>query len=613
MAVVLIALVASIPLFCSYLVAGHDLVFHLYRIEGIADALVKGDFPVRLQYVQAEGLGYPVSICYGDLFLYLPAFLRLLGLSTAHAYALFAIMVNAATAAVAYLCFRRIFRTRALAVTGCALWVLSPYRLVDLYVRCAVGEYVAMTFLPLIVLGMYLVFTHKPAKVAEGCEGFEGKPAPDSGRFGWIWCSVGLACVVYSHVITAVFAAVFCVIAFIVGLIFRRDRWIFLQAAKAVGCLVLLTAAFVLPFFDFMATNELNGASQTLANKLALIEAAALQPAQLLLLDPPMTGGGKEIAQGIVADMPMNIGWPVLAGVVLWVGLLISGLANTKNRFRFAVSIMLVAASAVLLLFATNIISWLAFPTTGPLALIGDSLSSIQYSYRLLGPVTLMLVFLTCLSLEDVRAADVGIAGVSGIKLSNGIAAALTVFAVIMGGVFVTSVMTEEADDMIFSFTGEEDRWPAQNKGLINAEYAPEGVADQEMLGIVGFGGLEDYAVEEEDTKLIVNVQVGDESGAVSLGRFPYAQYRVEPNAGFTGSCQLEERNLTLMVRFAPHSSGSVTVWFDIPVLWNVALGITYATVLALGAYGVWVASRKRKDRAAAGNAEGKGSAPERG
>lgn len=63
--------IADIPFMMSYLpvaTTGHDLIFHLYRIEGIAQGLIEGQFPVRMQTVQAAGYGYPVSIMYGDIF-----------------------------------------------------------------------------------------------------------------------------------------------------------------------------------------------------------------------------------------------------------------------------------------------------------------------------------------------------------------------------------------------------------------------------------------------------------------------------------------------------------------------------------------------------------------
>lgn len=62
--------IASAGLFMEYNVIGHDLDFHLLRIEGLKDGLLSGVFPVRIQPNWVNGWGYPVSIMYGDLTLF---------------------------------------------------------------------------------------------------------------------------------------------------------------------------------------------------------------------------------------------------------------------------------------------------------------------------------------------------------------------------------------------------------------------------------------------------------------------------------------------------------------------------------------------------------------
>ena len=142
LAICFTVVIASIPIFTSHIlrVYPHDLVFHLYRIDGIAQGLREGQLPVRIQSTQISGLGYPVSVCYGDLFLYFPALLRLLGLSMRASYALFIVVVNAFCAIVTYVTCKRMFRSYSVALMGCVLWTLSPYRLlIDVWLRAAVS------------------------------------------------------------------------------------------------------------------------------------------------------------------------------------------------------------------------------------------------------------------------------------------------------------------------------------------------------------------------------------------------------------------------------------------------------------------------------------------
>ena len=56
---------------------GADWSFHLSRIEGIAQGLREGQFPVRVYSIAKNGYGYAPSLFYGELLLYFPAVLRL--------------------------------------------------------------------------------------------------------------------------------------------------------------------------------------------------------------------------------------------------------------------------------------------------------------------------------------------------------------------------------------------------------------------------------------------------------------------------------------------------------------------------------------------------------
>lgn len=241
------------------------------------------------------------------------------------------------------------------------------------------------------------------------------------------------------------------------------------------------------------------------------------------------------------------------------------------------------------MLLMTNIIPWGELLAEGPFAGVSAAIVSIQFTFRLLGPVSLMLVFLACMALEDLRAL--------GVRASQVAAAGFVAFALIEGGATVTSFLTSEPYyGTIFEFDPDDDQYYYfTNVGVMPGEYMPDGALDHEPPAPHAYDGVREYAITEEGSKLAVSVVVGDEPGAISLGRLAYAQYRVEPDADFEGSCALTEMMHTLLLQFSAGSHGKVTVWFDVPVSWNVALGVTYATVIVLAAYVLWSrASRKR-------------------
>lgn len=134
-------MLASIPLFVNYMVTGDDFVFHAMRIEGIAEGLKAGQFPVRIQPGWLSGYGYPVSIMYGDILLYLPALLRIVGFTLQASYKCYVFVINGITVLNAYYCAAKITGERKYGILGSFLYTLSAYHILNVYFRCSVGEY----------------------------------------------------------------------------------------------------------------------------------------------------------------------------------------------------------------------------------------------------------------------------------------------------------------------------------------------------------------------------------------------------------------------------------------------------------------------------------------
>ncbi|MDE6675759.1 MAG: hypothetical protein K2K19_13295, partial [Acetatifactor sp.] len=169
-----VTVLASYPLFVPTVGFGHDLNFHLYRIEGIKDGLQAGQFPVRLHPTHNHGYGYISSSVYPELFLYFPALLRLMGASPVMAYNTFLAGINALTAWIMYICAKGITRSRYAGLLASVLYTLSTWRIMNLYYRAAIGEALAMVFFPVLLYGLYLLLAGEHRKwwvLALGCSG----------------------------------------------------------------------------------------------------------------------------------------------------------------------------------------------------------------------------------------------------------------------------------------------------------------------------------------------------------------------------------------------------------------------------------------------------------
>ena len=227
------AVFASMPLLWDGLQEGHDLLFHLNRIEGIASVLRAGQFPARIHASTLQGYGYAAGIFYPDLFLYFPALLRCLGVSLLDSLRVFLMALNLAAAFSCYACAHRLTGNRKTALGASILYTLSIYRLVNLYVRATYGESLAMLFFPLLILGMTHVLQRDEKK--------------------WPLLAAAMTGIVYSHLISALFSVFFCAVAALLSLprLLKEPRRI-LSILCAAGVSALCSLGFFVPLLTYL-------------------------------------------------------------------------------------------------------------------------------------------------------------------------------------------------------------------------------------------------------------------------------------------------------------------------------------------------------------------------
>jgi hypothetical protein len=98
---VLSILIFFAPNYRKGLIEGSDAPFHLARIDSLAQDLSKGIFPIKVHTELGYDYGYGVGLFYQNHFLYLPAFLRLLGCSLETSYKISATVLLVFCAALA--------------------------------------------------------------------------------------------------------------------------------------------------------------------------------------------------------------------------------------------------------------------------------------------------------------------------------------------------------------------------------------------------------------------------------------------------------------------------------------------------------------------------------
>lgn len=337
-----IILMASIPLFNNYLIRGHDIYFHLMRIEGLAQGLRAGEFPVRIQPAWYDGYGYAVSVFYSDLFLYPAALLRLLGISLQDAYKVYVVLCNIATTLISGYSFGKIFRKREIGVFGSCLYTLAPYRLVNLYTRGALGEYTGMIFWPLLIYSCILLLNEDRNKVQL--------------QKGAVLMGISMAGMLQSHMLTAEIACMVLLLLVIVHCrrIFHKE--VILAGCGAVAAALGLSAWFLIPFLDYMLFGRFN--INSIRNNDIMIQRQGTFLSQVFAIFDNAVGQSLDAGAGTAGDFTQGVGLSLMLSVIILMLLCIWGYLKQEERRNRQITITAAGLGVLMVVMSTLYFPW---------------------------------------------------------------------------------------------------------------------------------------------------------------------------------------------------------------------------------------------------------------
>ena len=237
MVVCLALFAACLPLFTVNCIVGHDTIYHLLRIESLKTGIENGLPFLRVNMLFFNGQGYASSMFYPDLFLYIPALLRVFGLGINASWHIFIAFCLAAGFASAYYCMYTVGQNHMSSLVFALIFTLFRYHLSDIYIRGAAGEFTAMIFVPFVIAGLYdLVFADfkKPHLII-----------------------IGMSGVILTHTITTVLCTLLCIVVFAAGIRdFIKDSKKTVRLLLCILSVVLLTAFYVFPMLEMLFSTD---------------------------------------------------------------------------------------------------------------------------------------------------------------------------------------------------------------------------------------------------------------------------------------------------------------------------------------------------------------------
>lgn len=532
---------------------GADWRFHLSRIEGIAQALREGQFPVRVYSQAKDGYGYAPSLFYGELFLYFPAVLRLLGMSVQGAYRTYAIAVQALTAGISFFSFRQMFRHNKTALVGSILYMLAPYHIYNIYWRTAVGEYTALAFLPLIPAALSLLYAQQ-------------KPDRHTARVACAELVVSFGALVQTHIISLELAtlstAVFCLYHF------RRTftKRVLGVWAVAAGLVVLLNLWFLVPFLTLMLGGGYNNmyGGESFAGGLS-VQKNGLWLSELLSWREDHNSIGVVLVAGLVAFV-----W-------CW---LTRGPAMPQRERKIGAWAAVLGTLACWM--CTNTFPW---GILGSLPVVGRLLLAIQFPWRYFSLATLLLVLVSVCAVSALRRG----------RYAQPVAVLLLSASLLGVAIFYhsylptvdTSYLGDRAQMIYTDYKISNMAW------YYDSLYLPDGAVETRdgFTCDTAVTTVEIASVEHHGNTTVLSCsEVNGELGYAELPLLYYPGYTILDGEGEVFRTANGMVGVTVPAGF----SGEISVAFREPKRWLAADLVSLVTLLGLLGYGVRSIRRKK-------------------
>ena len=540
--IVTISFLASIPLLAEGMYPGHDYYFHQMRIEGIMKGLLNGEFPVRIESSFNSGYGLPVSIFYGSSLLYIAALFRIIGFSVTTSFKLFIIVINILTSLAAYLCCKCIFKKRETSYLVSATYVLSSYRLVDIYVRSAVGEYCSFIFFPLIALSIWIIYTTDVNH--------------PHYYFSILPLTFGMLGLIYNHLLSLEMAGIIliCLAILFYKKTFRKETLL----VYIISFILFLigAAAFYIPFIDYYLHTDII---------VKHFEAGSIQNNGAWLSDyfaffkNPLG----HATQFIVERLSLTPGFPLMVGLFAAIHLVVSKNANSaiKKLLIFSIGCLYLASTA----FPWDFIAQLPF--------LGTIFSSIQFPFRYLGFAVLFLSLLLGHVFDWYTDS-------STIHHRSLLAFCFLIFFAYAGQ--FASVFFDNAVHVIHSDTEELPSYTFYNEKTQNADDYFCAGGEYNLIGShrpdpSHFLSTENAAAEIlSEHGLSMTIRVNANANAfVEIPRFNYPYYRVKDEQGMNFPIKSGDNN-KIRLSFSQPYNGTLHISFSPPWYWKLSEMITF-------------------------------------
>jgi hypothetical protein len=411
---ILICIMLLYPFFSKNLIYSHDdFAFHRNRLESYFDSIHHGNFFPKVFPHMANDYGYAADLFYPSIFMLPYVILRTIGFSFIQSYYGYMLVIAIATYAVSYFSIKAIFKDGNLAFLFSVIYTTSTYRLLDQFLRGALGETLAFIFLPLVLLGIVKVFFEEENK--------------------WITLAVSMALLIHSHMITSLVVSISIGLFFVYQFFLKKiTTKITINFIKAIGLSFLLCSYIFIPILEQNSKIAFN----YLMNK--QIWSIGLNYSVNELITNSLGNYA-----GNWGNLKPSIG--IVLVIFLIIGLVYFKQASKEMKWFYSLGI-------IFAIMSTNLFPWILFKTS--------YLAFIQFPWRILSLSTLFLSLSMSFFIRDLNSK----------KLVRLVVVVTTLFSLS----FTLNILYNFESNQVTSITNEDYQTFAKQVIGGGLEYLPE-------------------------------------------------------------------------------------------------------------------------------------------
>ncbi len=534
--------IACSPLFTENCINGHDIEYHLLRIESLKEGILMGKPFLKVNVLFLGGAGYASSMFYPDFLLYIPALLRVLGVNINASFHIFVEITFILCYGITYYCTKYITKSSYAASVAAVVLTLCQYHMDDVYIRSAVGEYTALIFIPLVIAGIYDVF-------------YKDMEKP------WL-LGIGMGGVLLCHSNSFVMCIGLCILF----MILRWKVWIhnvslILKLIITTVTTLLITMFYWLPMLEQMISTTFHVSTAWIMPDEAMREVSSI-----------FTGIFPAVG---IAVFLINLPRIMLSSRSNQENTAETDIEGTDDRKKLlSFSTILMVAGILFALAATRLFPW---------EVLGKYLLIIQFPWRL------YLLASACLTISG--------AVILYLYFTSEKTREYTLLFVICVMAFSAFSCLEKNEEGYYSYSNDYFAYEPFTFHIIGGEWLPESVTDVEAIETTN-----DTAVTEDGTR----IKIGHNKNAVMLdypgSTGTYIDVPLIYYKGYTASLTtVDQKETKLQVTgegqngycrvllTGDEPAGLLTVYYKGTIVQNISYIISVLTLIGLFGYGFWV------------------------